>query len=76
MARRWIDIIHRMVVQVVRRLSPIGARTAVRIIMPSALTTDRIFSGMNEPNPPGTGSTPSAARQSHAPIRIGKGNEP
>jgi hypothetical protein len=65
-----------MVVQVVIRLLPIEARTAVAIMKLSAPTADGIFSGMNPPNPPGMGSTSSAARQSHAPIRIGNGKEP
>jgi hypothetical protein len=51
------------------------AHIRVRIMKISALTVDRIFSGTNQPNPQVMDSTPSAARQSHAPIRRARGKE-
>jgi len=51
------------------------AHIRVRIMKISALTVDRIFSGTNQPNPQVADSTPSAARQSHAPIRRARGKE-
>ena len=51
------------------------AHIPVRIMKISAVTVDRIFSGTNHPNPQVMDSTPSAARQSHAPISRARGKE-
>jgi len=51
------------------------AHIRVRIMEISVLTVDRIFRGTNQPNPQVMDSTPSAARQSLAPIRRARGKE-